>query len=226
MGLALENIGQRDGRSAHIAVFGSSLVELPQVYRAAADRHDLIEVDIGLLPAPRRVEDIADTERLAERRHSLFLRLVMAAEAFGLLPDTLHSFVVFLRGVGSVNIPGTLHPRRPCRNATAVTALKPDQLDKYEAWARCREDKAYEHTLLLRMRGFLHYRPVPCRCHLEYQRSSVRRISAGLICLSWQKRRIFQSVLEAQAALVNKGWNPDNFRIVEEETNNPKSEIR
>ena len=55
MGLALENIGQRDGRSAHIAVFGSSLVELPQVYRAAADRYDLIEVDIGLLPAPRRV---------------------------------------------------------------------------------------------------------------------------------------------------------------------------
>ena len=49
MGLALENIGQRDGRSAHIAVFGSSLVELPQVYRAAADRYDLIEVDIGLL---------------------------------------------------------------------------------------------------------------------------------------------------------------------------------
>lgn len=41
MGLALENIGQRDGRSAHIAVFGSSLVELPQVYRAAADRYDL-----------------------------------------------------------------------------------------------------------------------------------------------------------------------------------------
>ena len=105
-------------------------------------------------------------------------------------------------------------------------ALITDRLDKYEAWARCREDKAYEHTLLLRMRGFLHYRPVPCRCHLEYQRSSVRRISAGLICLSWQKRRIFQSVLEAQAALVNKGWNPDNFRIVEEETNNPKSEIR
>ena len=43
MGLALENTGQRDGRSAHIAVFGSSLVELPQVYRAAADRYDLID---------------------------------------------------------------------------------------------------------------------------------------------------------------------------------------
>ena len=42
-------------------------------------------------------------------------------------------------------------------------ALITDRLDKYEAWARCREDKAYEHTLLLRMRGFLHYRPVPCR---------------------------------------------------------------
>ena len=32
-------------------------------------------------------------------------------------------------------------------------ALITDRLDKYEAWARCREDKAYEHTLLLRMRG-------------------------------------------------------------------------
>ena len=106
MGLALENIGQRDGRSAHIAVFGSSLVELPQVYRAAADRYDLIEVDIGLLPAPRRVKDVADTERFAEGRGSLFLRLVMAAEALGLLPDTLHSLVVFFRGVGLVDIPG------------------------------------------------------------------------------------------------------------------------
>ena len=105
-------------------------------------------------------------------------------------------------------------------------ALITDRLDKYEAWERCREDKAYEHTLLLRMRGFLHYRPVPCRCHLEYQRCPVRRISAGCISLSWQKRRIFQSVLEAQATLVNKGWNPDNFRIVEEETNISKSEIR
>lgn len=105
-------------------------------------------------------------------------------------------------------------------------ALITDRLDKYEAWERCREDKAYEHTLLLRMRGFLHYRPVPFRCHLEHQRRPVQRISAGHISFSWQKRRIFQSVLEAQAALVNKGWNPDNFRIVEENTNNPKSEIR
>ena len=38
MGLALENIGQRDGRSAHIAVFGSSLVELPQLHRAEIGR--------------------------------------------------------------------------------------------------------------------------------------------------------------------------------------------
>lgn len=129
MGLALENIGQRDGRSAHIAVFGSSLVELPQVYRTAADRHDLIEVDIGLLPAPRRVEDVADTERFAESCSSLFLRLVMAAEALGLLPDTLHSLVVFFRGVDLVNIPGALYPRRPCRDTAAVTALKPDKRD-------------------------------------------------------------------------------------------------
>ena len=129
MDLAFENIGQRDSRSAHIAVFGSSLVELPQIYRVAADRHDLIEVDIGLLPAPRRVEDLADTKRFAKRRSSLFLRLVMAAEAFGLLPDTLHSLVVFLRCVGPVNIPGTLHPRRPCRDTAAVATLKPDQRD-------------------------------------------------------------------------------------------------
>lgn len=105
-------------------------------------------------------------------------------------------------------------------------AMITDRLDKYEIWERCREDKAYEHTLLLRMRGFLHYRPVPCRCHLEYQRCPVWRISAGLICLSWQKRRIFHSVLEAQATLGDKGWNPDNFRIVEEDriTLNPKSD--
>ena len=52
MGLALENIGQRDGRSAHIAVFSSSLVELPQVYRAAADRYDLIAVSYTHLTLP------------------------------------------------------------------------------------------------------------------------------------------------------------------------------
>ena len=106
MGLALENIGQRDGRSAHIAVFGSSLVELPQVYRAAADRYDLIEVDIGLLPAPRRVEDVADAQRTSELLTRPRYGFVMAAEALGLLPDTLHSLVVFFRGVGLVDIPG------------------------------------------------------------------------------------------------------------------------
>ena len=106
MGLALENIGQRDGRSAHIAVFGSSLVELPQVYRTAADRHDLIEVDIGLLPAPRRVEDVADAQRTSELLTRPRYGFVMAPEALGLLPDTLHSLVVFFRGVGLVDIPG------------------------------------------------------------------------------------------------------------------------
>lgn len=103
-------------------------------------------------------------------------------------------------------------------------ALITDRLDKYEAWARCREDKAYEHTLLLRMRGFLHYRPVPCRCHLEYQRSPVRRIYVGYISFSRQRRRIFPSVIDAQAALVAKGWNPDKFQIVEEDTKNLKSQ--
>ena len=97
MGLALENIGQRDGRSAHIAVFGSSLVELPQVYRAAADRYDLIEVDIGLLPAPRRVEDVADAQRTSELLTRPRYGFVMAPEALGLLPDTLHSLVLFFR---------------------------------------------------------------------------------------------------------------------------------
>ena len=42
--------------------------------------------------------------------------------------------------------------------------LLTDGIDKYEAWERCRGDKEYERGLLLRMRGFLHYRPVPCRC--------------------------------------------------------------
>ena len=104
--------------------------------------------------------------------------------------------------------------------------LLTDGIDKYEAWERCRGDKEYERGLLLRMRGFLHYRPVPCRCHLEYQRSPVRRIYVGYISFSRQRRRIFPSVLDAQAALVvAKGWNPDKFQIVEEETN-PKSEIQ
>lgn len=74
------------------------------------------------------------------------------------------------------------------------------------------------------MRGFLHYQPVPCRCHLEYQRSTVRRIYVGYISFSRQRRRIFPSVLDAQAALVAKGWNPENFRIVEEDTQNLKSQ--
>ena len=52
--------------------------------------------------------------------------------------------------------------------------LLTDGIDKYEAWERCREDKAYERSLLLRMRGFLHYRPVPCRCHLEHRGRPVR----------------------------------------------------
>lgn len=103
--------------------------------------------------------------------------------------------------------------------------LLTDGIDKYEAWERCREDKEYERGLLLRMRGFLHYRPVPCRCHHEYQRSPVRRIYVGYISFSRQRRRIFPSVLDAQAALFAKGWNPDKFQIVEEETN-PKSEIQ
>ena len=103
-------------------------------------------------------------------------------------------------------------------------ALLTDGIDKYEAWERCRGDKEYERGLLLRMRGFLHYRPVPCRCHLEYQRSPVRRIYVGYISFSRQRRRIFPSVIDAQAALVAKGWNPDKFQIVEEDTKNLKSQ--
>lgn len=103
-------------------------------------------------------------------------------------------------------------------------ALLTDGIDKYEAWKRCREDKEYERGLLLRMQGFLHYRPVPCRCHLEYQRSPVRRIYVGYISFSRQRRRIFPSVLDAQAALVAKGWNPGEFQTVEEDTKNLKSQ--
>lgn len=108
--------------------------------------------------------------------------------------------------------------------AFLTETLLTDGIDKYEAWERCREDKEYERGLLLRMRGFLHYQPVPCRCHLEYQRSTVRRIYVGYISFSRQRRRIFPSVLDAQAALVAKGWNPENFRIVEEDTQNLKSQ--
>ena len=43
-------------------------------------------------------------------------------------------------------------------HAVGYTLLT-DGIDKYEAWERCREDKEYERGLLLRMRGFLHYRP-------------------------------------------------------------------
>ena len=102
--------------------------------------------------------------------------------------------------------------------------LLTDGIDKYEAWERCREDKEYERGLLLRMRGFLHYRPVPCRCHLEHRGRPVRRISAGRISFSRQHRRIFPSVIDAQAALFMKGWNPDNFQVVEEDTPNLKSQ--
>ena len=98
--------------------------------------------------------------------------------------------------------------------------LLTDGIDKYEAWERCREDKAYERSLLLRMRGFLHYRPVPRRYHLKHRGCPVRRISAGRISFSRQHRRIFPSVIDAQAALVTKGWNPGDFRIVEEDTDN------
>ena len=90
--------------------------------------------------------------------------------------------------------------------------LLTDCIDKYEAWSRCREDKEYERSLLLRIRGFLHYRPVPCRCHLEHRWRPVRRISVGSISFSQQHRRVFRSIIAAQAALVMKGWNPGDFR--------------
>ncbi|WP_276763657.1 hypothetical protein [Alistipes sp.] len=45
--------------------------------------------------------------------------------------------------------------------ASLTETLLTDGIDKYEAWERCREDKEYERSLLLRMRDFLHYRPVP-----------------------------------------------------------------
>lgn len=69
----------------------------------------------------------------------------------------------------------------PAYDRAVGYTLLTDGIDKYEAWERCRGDKEYERGLLLRMRGFLHYRPVPCRCHLEYQRSPVRRIYVGYI---------------------------------------------
>lgn len=58
-----ESVGNRHGCPAHVSAFGNLLVELPQSHRAAPDRYDLIEVDIGLFPVPRRIEDIADAQR-------------------------------------------------------------------------------------------------------------------------------------------------------------------
>lgn len=97
-----------------------------------------------------------------------------------------------------------------------------DKLDKYEAWKRCHEDKEYERHLLLRMWCFLHYRPVPCRCHIEHRGRVVRCISAGRISFCWQRRRIFRSIIDAQAALAAKGWNPEEFQIVQENDRQPQ----
>lgn len=52
----------------------------------------------------------------------------------------------------------------------------------------------------------------------------MRRIYVGYISFSRQRRRIFPSVIDAQAALVAKGWNPNKFQIVEEDTKNLKSQ--
>lgn len=98
--------------------------------------------------------------------------------------------------------------------AFLTETLLTDGIDKYEAWERCREDKEYERSLLLSMRNFLHYRPVLCRCHLEHRGRPVRRISVGRISFSQQHRRVFRSIIDAQAALVMKGWNPGDFRIL------------
>ena len=72
---------------------------------------------------------VADAQRTSELLTRPRYGFVMAAETLSLLPDTLHSFVVFFRCVGLVNISGALHPRRPCRDTTAITALKPDKRD-------------------------------------------------------------------------------------------------
>lgn len=68
------------------------------------------------------------------------------------------------------------------RYARAVAyTLFTDRLDKYDAWKRCQEDPDYERSLLLRMYGFLRYRPVPCRCHIESDGRAVRRITSKRI---------------------------------------------
>ncbi len=105
-------------------------------------------------------------------------------------------------------------------------ALFTDGIDKYEAWRRCWEDKAYERRLLLRMRGFLHYRPVPCPCRLEYRGRPVRQVTAGGIFFSRKQYHIFPSILDARVALFEAGRNPEEFRIVEEDTKNLKTQKR
>ena len=102
-------------------------------------------------------------------------------------------------------------------------ALFTDNADKYEAWKRCWEDKAYEWRLLLRMRGFLHYCPVPCPCRLEYRGHPVRQVTAGGIFFSRKQYHIFPSILDAQVALFEAGRNPEEFRIVEEKDNHPQN---
>ena len=117
---------------------------------------------------------------------------------------------------------GTWQGRNRYSRAVGYTLLT-DGIDKYEAWKRCREDKAYERHLLLRMAGFLHYRPVPCRCRLEYRGYPVRQVTAGGIFFSRRRYRIFPSILDARAALFDVGRNPEEFRIVEEKDNHLKN---
>lgn len=102
-------------------------------------------------------------------------------------------------------------------------ALFTDNMDKYEAWKRCREDETYERHLLLRMAGFLHYRPVPSCCHLEHRGRPGRQVTAGSIFFSRRRYRIFPSILDARVALFDAGRNPEEFRIVEEKDNHLKN---
>lgn len=92
-------------------------------------------------------------------------------------------------------------------------ALLTDGIDKYEAWERCREDKEYERGLLLRMRGFLHYGPFRAAATSNIKEALCDVFMSGYISFSRQRRRIFPSVLDAQACAVRKGLGTRQVQI-------------
>ena len=110
-------------------------------------------------------------KRTAELLTRPLYGFVMAAETLGLLPDMLHSFVVFFRSVGLVNIPGTLHPRRPRRDTTAITALKPDKRDIIDQFGSEARSLREPRGVLVDTIGFHCF----CNIRLSVSSSTIRK---------------------------------------------------